>query len=144
MDGIFGIGIPEMIIIVLAILIVGGPRNAVKWSGELGRMLRKVRVMWGQMMADLEKDLGPEGKELMSATRDLSRNVQELRTAANPRKLAAQATRLVEDAMTETKVTLEDTIAEAAAVLETPSDEAPKAPAKENSNGRYSAWTGEE
>jgi Sec-independent protein translocase protein TatA len=144
MDGIFGIGIPEMIIIVLAILIIGGPRNAVKWSGDLGRMLRKLRIMWGQMMADLEKDLGPEGKELMSATRDLTRNVQELRSSANPRKLAAQATRLVEDAMTETKVTLQDTIAETTAALEPPANDAPQAPAKETSNGRYSAWTDEE
>jgi Sec-independent protein translocase protein TatA len=84
MDGIFGIGVPEMIIILLVIFIVGGPKNSAKWAREAGRTVRKLRTMWQTIMAEVENELGPEGKELVDATRELGDSLREIKGATNP------------------------------------------------------------
>ena len=48
MDGIFGVGIGEVLIIILVVVVIGGPQNAIKWSRDLGRMLRQAREIWQQ------------------------------------------------------------------------------------------------
>jgi sec-independent protein translocase protein TatB len=93
MDGIFGVGLAEMIIIGLVLFIVGGPRNSAKWAREAGRTMRKVRRSWDQMMAEFEKELGPDGKELMDVTRELSRSAQDLRGVSSPKRLLSETAR---------------------------------------------------
>lgn len=97
MDGIFGVGPAEMLIIVFVLLVIGGPQNTVKWARELGKMIRQLRLMWSKMMRELEKELGEEGREVMKSAQELSRNVNQLRQTTNPRHLASQATRFVEN-----------------------------------------------
>lgn len=97
MDGIFGIGLAEILIIVFVMLVIGGPRNTVKWAREAGKMVRQLRQMWSQMMNELEKELGEDGKEIMKTTRELTRGVNEIRRVANPTRIAAQATRYIEN-----------------------------------------------
>lgn len=139
MDGVFGIGIPEMIIIVLAVLIVGGPRNAVKWSRDLGRMIRRIRIEFSKMIAAIEKDLGPDGRELMSVTRDITNSINDVRGAANPQNLVRQGHKLISDTVNETKAALKaplveqdntnpDTTDDSSQEVDTPQAE------------RYSAW----
>lgn len=96
MDGIFGIGPAEILIIVFVLLVVGGPRNTVKWAREAGKLIHQLRQMWSQMMRQLENEMGDEGKELMKTTRELTQGVNQIRGAANPTRLAAQATRYIE------------------------------------------------
>ena len=43
MDGIFGVGLAEMLIIGLVLFIIGGPENSAKWARELGRFVRLAR-----------------------------------------------------------------------------------------------------
>jgi Sec-independent protein translocase protein TatA len=101
MDGIFGVGLAEMVIIVLVILIIGGPQNAIKWSRDLGRLIRQAREMWAKLVKDLEKEIGPEAKELVNTTRELTQNVNEIRQAANPHSIAQKANRMVQNAIKE-------------------------------------------
>jgi Sec-independent protein translocase protein TatA len=129
---IFGVGLGEVMVIVLVILIIGGPRNAVKWSRELGKMLRQGRMFLQQIMSELEKDLGPEGKEIMDATRNLTKGVNEVRTAANPRRLTGQVKNLIESTVEETKAVLEEPLKETEAALK-------KAQIKEDKNGSNGA-----
>lgn len=96
MDGIFGVGLAEMVIIGLVLFLIGGPRNSAKWAREAGRTMRKVRQSWDQMMSELEKDLGPDGKEIMDTTRELSRSVHEFRNISSPRRLVSDAARYLD------------------------------------------------
>ncbi len=96
MDGIFGIGIPELLIIFLLLFVVGGPANTAKWARELGKQMRKLRQVWAQMMAELENELGPEGKEIIDATRELSQSAYEMRKMNAPRKLMEETVRMIE------------------------------------------------
>jgi len=97
MDGILGIGFGELLLIVFVILIIGGPKNAIKWAREAGRLLRQARTLWARMLADLERDLGEDGKEILNVGRELSQNVNTVRQATNPRRLARQAGQLLEE-----------------------------------------------
>ena len=84
MDGIFGIGLPEMFVILLVIFIVGGPKNSAKWARDAGRMVRKARTMWQTIMSEVENELGPDGKELVEATRELGDSLREIKGVASP------------------------------------------------------------
>lgn len=98
MDGIFGIGIAEMLIIALVLFIIGGPTNTAKWARELGRFVRQARQTWAQTLAELEREMGPEGKEIFDAARELGQGAREV-TRMNPtRHLVADTLRMVEEA----------------------------------------------
>lgn len=98
MDGIFGIGVAEMLIIALVLFIIGGPTNTAKWARELGRFVRQARQAWAQTLAELEREMGPEGKELLDAARELGQGAREV-TRMNPtRHLVADTLRMVEEA----------------------------------------------
>jgi sec-independent protein translocase protein TatB len=151
---IFGVGISEIIIILLVILIIGGPRNALKWSRDLGRLLRQARELWSQMTAQLEKDLGEEGREIMNATRELTQQVDTIRRQGNPRALARKVTDLVEQASQETQQSLSEAARKTderikavttPARLNKPAQKSEDQPAETpeeptNSNGRYGDW----
>ncbi len=96
MDGIFGVGLPEMIIIALVMFVIGGPENTAKWAREAGRILRKVRKAWDDMMAEVENELGPDGKELMDVTRELGRSARELRSVSSPTRLMSETARMLD------------------------------------------------
>jgi Sec-independent protein translocase protein TatA len=99
MDGIFGVGLAEMLIVGLALFIIGGPKNTAKWARDLGRMVRKVRETWSEIMAEMENELGPEGKEFMEVTRELSKGANDLRKFGSPqRRLLDQTMRVVDEA----------------------------------------------
>jgi Sec-independent protein translocase protein TatA len=149
---IFGVGLGEVVVIVLVILIIGGPKNAVKWSRELGKMIRQGRMLVQQMMREIEKDLGPEGKEIMDATRNLTKGVNEVRSATSPRRLTGQVKNLIESTVEETKATLEEPLKETEAALKEAQGKSPK-PKKaksadangskgsdESSSDKYSDW----
>ncbi|KAB2904465.1 MAG: hypothetical protein F9K27_08085 [Anaerolineae bacterium] len=97
MDGIFGVGPAEILIIVFVLMVIGGPRNTVKWAREAGKVIHQLRMMWSRMMNELEKELGDDGKEIMKTAQELTRGVNQLRSTANPRALASRTTRFIEE-----------------------------------------------
>ncbi len=143
MDGIFGVGIAEMLIIALALFVIGGPENTAKWARQAGRIVRQLREMWADFTKDLEKELGPEGKELMDATREFGQGAADLCRSTSPRRLLAESTKAME-AMARDEIS--PTRAETpSAAKDTPSADAPaatarsEAPAAEDTN-KYRAW----
>jgi Sec-independent protein translocase protein TatA len=130
MDGIFGVGLAEMVIIGLVLFIVGGPKNSAKWAREMGRWVRKARQAWAQILSEMEAELGPEGKELMDATRELSKGAREVQAMRPTKRLMNETMRMVESA-----VDLEaDTAAEPASSSATDTTE------PISGNGKYQAW----
>jgi Sec-independent protein translocase protein TatA len=95
MDGIFGVGVGELLIVMLVLFVVGGPKNTAKWARELGGLVRQVRLAWAQVMADMEKELGPEGKELMDTARELGQGVRDVATASPAKQLVSGTMRMV-------------------------------------------------
>lgn len=139
MDGIFGVGITEMIIIALVLFVVGGPENTAKWARQAGRVVRQLREMWAEFMKDIESELGPEGKELMDVTRELGQGAADLRRSTSPRRLLSESARAM-DALARDEAPATRPSAPPAA--EPPVSEAP-APddgASAEATTRYRAW----
>lgn len=135
MDGIFGIGLAEMVIIALALFIIGGPTNTAKWAHELGRFVRKARQMWAEALTQLEQEVGPEGKELMDAARELGQGARAAARMNPTRQLMSETMRMVEEA-----TDVGETRSPAAARPPTPGASAPS-PAPADDAPRYPAWT---
>lgn len=99
MEGILGVGIPEIIIVLLALFIVGGPQNMRKWAYQVGRGMRQLRQAWVEMMRQMEKEMGPEGKEvmeqMMTTAEEVGQGLRELRSISPTRNIVGGAARLV-------------------------------------------------
>lgn len=85
MDGIFGVGLAEVILIGLVLFIIGGPENTAKWARELGRWVRMGREALSDAMAQLETEMGDDGKEIVDAAREVGQEFREVRQMASPR-----------------------------------------------------------
>jgi sec-independent protein translocase protein TatB len=69
---VFGIGWPELFVIMAIGLIVVGPERLPKYAEETGRLLRQLRRMAQDASVDLRAELGPEMADLnLNDLRDL-------------------------------------------------------------------------
>ena len=80
MDGIFGVGLGEMVIIGLVLFIIVGPENTARWARALGRLVRQARQEWARLAAELHDELGEEGREALEAMREVGREFRQART----------------------------------------------------------------
>ena len=142
MDGIFGVGLAEMLIIGLALFVVGGPKNTAKWARELGKMVRQVRMAWADVMADLENELGPEGKELMDAARELGQGTREVTSMGRPTRLLGETMKMMESSLDVEANLAKSAPSAAKSTTPQPTPESAPAPsANGSSNGKkYTAW----
>ena len=68
----FGIGWPELFVIMAIGLIVVGPERLPKYAEDAGRLLRQLRRLAEDASVDLKAELGPEMADLnLSDLRDL-------------------------------------------------------------------------
>src|SRR3954451_16224652 len=56
----FGIGVPEFMVILVVALFVSGPDRLPDFARQAGRMVRQVRAITRQTRDDLRAELGPE------------------------------------------------------------------------------------
>lgn len=106
MDGILGVGIAELVVIVLVVLLIGGPRNAMRWAYQAGQIVRELKTYWDRMMGEVKKEFESETKMLREAREDLQKDLREVETATNPKTLMAEATQPIEEALRETEEVL--------------------------------------
>jgi sec-independent protein translocase protein TatB len=60
----FGVGLPEMAVILVVALIVFGPDKLPDYARQAGRMVRQLRAFAESAQQDLRKELGPEYADL--------------------------------------------------------------------------------
>ncbi len=56
----FGIGIPEFLVILVVALVVFGPDRLPDFARQAGRLVRQVRTLTRQARDDIRAELGPE------------------------------------------------------------------------------------
>lgn len=61
---ILGIGGWEILLILLLLLIVAGPKRMIAWSYTLGRYMAVIRTMWAETAAQLQKELKQSGVDV--------------------------------------------------------------------------------
>ncbi|MCI0711909.1 MAG: twin-arginine translocase TatA/TatE family subunit [Chloroflexi bacterium] len=94
---LFGIGVPEMIVICLVVVLVAGPRRSAIWAREIGRYMRQFREYVSTLMKEFEDEIGPDGKEFVDAAREIRNTASEVRNLTRPGQQLSSLTRLVED-----------------------------------------------
>jgi sec-independent protein translocase protein TatB len=57
---VFGIGLPEMLVIVVVAILIFGPDRIPEFARQAGRMLRQVRNFARATRDDIRNELGPE------------------------------------------------------------------------------------
>jgi sec-independent protein translocase protein TatB len=60
----FGVGLPEMAVILLVAVVVFGPDKLPDYARQAGRMLRQLRKLAQAAQQDLRDELGPEYADL--------------------------------------------------------------------------------
>lgn len=60
----FGVGLPEMAVILLVAIIVFGPDKLPDYARQAGRMVRQLRKFARSAQEDLRNELGPEYADL--------------------------------------------------------------------------------
>lgn len=131
---IFGIGAGEMVVIVLVIVIIAGPRRSAAWAREAGKYLRQFQVAWQKMWNDVKADLGPEGEEFVRTAQELRKTTADIRRVSSPTTLVRE-TMGMGDILDPAKI---------AAKAKTEADKTNGAeaslPENSPSEDRYSAW----
>jgi len=57
---VFGIGLPELLVIIVVAVIVFGPDRLPEFARQAGRLIRQVRQFTNSARDDIRNELGPE------------------------------------------------------------------------------------
>jgi sec-independent protein translocase protein TatB len=57
---VFGIGLPELVVIMVVAILVFGPDKLPEFARQAGRMIRQVRRLADNARDDIRRELGPE------------------------------------------------------------------------------------
>ncbi len=61
---ILGVGGAELVLILLIMLVVAGPKRMLQWAYIAGQYLGQLRVMWAQMMDIVQKEVDDAGMDI--------------------------------------------------------------------------------
>ena len=99
---ILGVGIPELMIVMLIMLIVAGPKRMIQWAYVFGQYTAKLRAMWQETSIMLRKELEGAGIE--------PEVVDTLSQFANPRSRNTAFSNQLDKLVGDMKKPLEDTL----------------------------------
>lgn len=86
---IFGIGGTELILIVLIMLVVAGPKRMLQWAYIAGKYLAQLQAVWRELMKGVQKEIDDAGMDLKLPT--------ELPNRQNISRLASQVMQPVQE-----------------------------------------------
>ena len=92
MNGIFGVGPLEVVVVLILVLLVFGPERLPELTRNLGRMIRQLRETYLQFVTEFRDELAPIATEIDAATRDLRQDLYAIREAADIRGLIPNIT----------------------------------------------------
>jgi|GEM_PF-1450248 len=92
MNGIFGVGPLEVVVVLILVLLVFGPERLPELTRNLGSMIRRLRETYLQFVTEFRDELVPIATEIDAATRDLRQDLYAIREAADIRGLIPSIT----------------------------------------------------
>lgn len=120
MESLLGIGMPELVLILLLAGLVMGPERIRPIARWLGRTLAQLQLLAGSFMRQVNAELDAvdstgEMKATLAEVQDLRRQVEELRrdllsTASQPLREGEAAVRESQAALRETRAALDESL----------------------------------
>lgn len=154
---ILGIGPAELVIVLVLLLVVAGPKRMVQWAYIAGRYMAQLRAMWQETTQMLQQELEQAGiePETVDAIRDLTRK----RTLRAPNPLDSVVDKMTKPLEQDVLRPVEDVLQQvgdtplapkpqqqrpsgntsAQTESETPADD--PVDSEQDTSGRYDAWT---
>jgi Sec-independent protein translocase protein TatA len=105
---IFGVGGPELVLILIIMLVFAGPKRMLQWAYQLGKLTAKARQMWAESMGYLQKEFDEAGVGIELPKELPTRGSLNKTISEQAGKLMSPVTKPVEDALSETKAQLDD------------------------------------
>jgi TatA/E family protein of Tat protein translocase len=87
MQGIFGVGPLEVLFILVLVLLIFGPERLPELTRNLGNAIRRLKETYVAFVTEFKDELTPIATEIDAATRDLRKDLAEIRDAADIRGL---------------------------------------------------------
>lgn len=102
---ILGIGGWELVVVIIIMLIVAGPKRMIAWSYTLGRYIGMIRGMWAETAKQLQRELDESGIDVKVPT-----NIPTRQTLNNEiRRAAAPLTKPLQESLDTVKATVDET-----------------------------------
>jgi sec-independent protein translocase protein TatB len=89
----YGVGLPEIILILVLALIVVGPQRLPEVAAQLARLVRQARRYAGQITKQLKYELGDVAQDYEALRRELDQLRRELSQQARPLREELDAAR---------------------------------------------------
>mgnify|MGYP001131727610 CR=1 FL=1 len=89
----YGIGLPEIILILVLALIVVGPQRLPELAAQLGRLVRQARRYAGRVTSQLRYELGDLAQDYEALRQEVQQLRDELRQQAKPLQQELDAVR---------------------------------------------------
>lgn len=61
---IFGVGGAELVVIIMIMLIVAGPKRMIRWAYVIGQYVGKFRILWSQMVDVMQEEVDAAGLDV--------------------------------------------------------------------------------
>ncbi len=103
---IFGVGGAELVLIIVIMLIVAGPKRMIRWAYVIGQYVGKFRVLWEQMVDVLQDEVDAAGLDV-KIPKEIPTRATIAKTASDIIKPYAET---LESAADEVKNPLQETI----------------------------------
>src|SRR5688572_18451958 len=101
---LFGIGTTELIAILLIMLVVAGPKRMIQWAYILGQYTAKLRAMWAETMAVMQKEFDQAGVDVT-----LPKSIPDRNSLVNQmNKALSGVTKPVQNVLDEVKTEVQD------------------------------------
>lgn len=111
---IFGLGGAELVVIIMIMLIVAGPKRMIRWAYVIGQYVGKFRIMWEQMVDIMQDEVDQAGLDVKLP--------REIPTRQNLARSAEQFlkpyTEPIQETLDEVKKPVQETIDETTKVVE--------------------------
>lgn len=98
---ILGVGGAELVVILIIMLVVAGPKRMLRWAYILGMYISKMRALWAESMKHIEREMREAGMDVELP--------KEPPTRAN---INRQVNRMLDPVIKPVKETLDDTRAQ--------------------------------
>lgn len=133
---IFGLGLWELVLIVIIMLVVAGPQRMLQWAYHAGQLLGKARDLWSQLMLSVQREFDDAGVDVQ-LPKDLNRAQIEKFT----RNVMKPLQEPIQQGMRAYKEEAKKLEAEVKSEVEDkPQEEKPPQPPKQSPN--FGTWSG--
>lgn len=123
---IFGVGGAELVLIIIIMLVVAGPKRMIRWAYTIGQYVGKFRILWEQMIDVLQDEADAAGLDIkipkeIPTRRSLAKTATELIKpyAETLEKSVDEVRKPIQETISETSKVVTDTKKEAETAVNT-------------------------